>query len=43
MNVLIVDDSATMRRIISNVVLQTGIQESNIYQAENGMNGIKSF
>lgn len=43
MNVLIVDDSATMRRIISNVVLQTGIPESNIYQAENGMNAIKVF
>jgi two-component system chemotaxis response regulator CheY len=41
MRVLIVDDSSTMRRIISNVVQQIGISPDNIFQADDGKNAIK--
>ena len=43
MNVLIVDDSAIMRRIIMNTLLQIGIYSKNIYQAENGKEAIKIY
>lgn len=43
MNVLIVDDSATMRRIIMNTLLQIEIYSKNIYQAENGKEAIKIY
>ena len=36
MKVLIVDDSATMRRIICNVVSQIGISPEDIFQAADG-------
>lgn len=41
MRILIVDDSSTMRRIISNVVQQIGISSDNIFQAEDGRKAIK--
>ena len=36
MKILVVDDSSTMRRIITNVVLQLGYKNNNIMEAENG-------
>ena len=39
MNVLIVDDFATMRRILKNIMKQIGF--SNIVEAENGKNALK--
>ena len=36
MKILVVDDSATMRRIIVNVLARLGYKE-NIFQAENGL------
>jgi len=39
MNVLIVDDFATMRRILKNIMKQIGF--SNISEAENGKNALK--
>jgi two-component system chemotaxis response regulator CheY len=39
MNVLIVDDFATMRRILKNIMRQIGF--SNIAEAENGKNALK--
>ena len=39
MNVLIVDDFATMRRILKNIIRQIGF--SNIAEAENGKNALK--
>ena len=39
MNVLIVDDFATMRRILKNIMKQIGF--SNIAEAENGKNALK--
>jgi two-component system chemotaxis response regulator CheY len=39
MNVLIVDDFATMRRILKNIMKQIGF--SNITEAENGKNALK--
>lgn len=41
MKVLIVDDSSTMRRIVSNVVSQVGINQEDIYQAEDGKVALK--
>jgi len=39
MNVLIVDDFATMRRILKNIMKQIGF--SSIAEAENGKNALK--
>lgn len=36
MNVLIADDSAVMRRIHKNILIENGIQESNILEAADG-------
>ncbi len=36
MKILIVDDSSTMRRIITNVILQLGYKKDDIEEAENG-------
>lgn len=41
MKILIVDDSSTMRKIVSNVVLQTGIIAADIYTAEDGVQALK--
>lgn len=43
MKVLVVDDSATMRRIICNVISQIGVSSDNIFQAENGASALKTF
>lgn len=39
MEVLIVDDFATMRRILKNILVQIGF--TNIYEADNGKNALK--
>jgi two-component system chemotaxis response regulator CheY len=36
MKILVVDDSSTMRRIITNVILQLGYKKDDIEEAENG-------
>ena len=36
MKILIVDDSSTMRRIITNVILQLGYKKEEVREAENG-------
>lgn len=36
MNFLIVDDSAVMRRIHTNILLEKKIEKSEIFEAENG-------
>lgn len=36
MRILVVDDSSTMRRIITNVILQLGYKKDDIEEAENG-------
>jgi len=36
MKILVVDDSSTMRRIITNVILQLGYKKDDIVEAENG-------
>ena len=41
MNVLIVDDFATMRRILKNIMKQLGF--SNIIEAENGKDALKQL
>ena len=41
MNFLIVDDSAVMRRIHKNTLLENKIDEANIFEAENGEIAIK--
>jgi len=38
MDVLIVDDFATMRRILKNIIRQIGF--TNIYEADNGKNAL---
>ena len=39
-NVLIVDDSATMRKIISRSIRQAGLQIDTIYEAGDGFEGL---
>ncbi|MCF8076805.1 MAG: response regulator [Desulfotignum sp.] len=39
MEVLIVDDFATMRRILKNILVQIGF--THIYEADNGKNALK--
>lgn len=41
MNFLIVDDSAVMRRIHKNILLDNKIDESRIFEAENGEVAVK--
>ncbi|MDA3940792.1 MAG: response regulator [Spirochaetia bacterium] len=41
MNFLIVDDSAVMRRIHKNILLENKIDESQIFEAENGEVAVK--
>jgi len=41
MNFLIVDDSAVMRRIHKNILLEKKIEESKIFEAENGEIAVK--
>jgi two-component system chemotaxis response regulator CheY len=36
MKVLVVDDSAVMRRIHKNTLLENGVAEGDIFEAENG-------
>ncbi len=42
MRVLIVDDSAVMRRIHKNVLMEHGIVESDLVEAEDGQQALKS-
>lgn len=39
-NVLIVDDSSTMRKIISRSLRQAGLQVDDIYEAGDGIEGL---
>ena len=39
-NALIVDDSAVMRKIVTRSLQRAGIQLSQIYEAENGVEGL---
>lgn len=41
MNFLIVDDSGVMRRIHKNILLENNIDESRIFEAENGEVAVK--
>ena len=41
--ILIVDDSATMRKIIMRVLRQAGFKIENIVEAGNGVEGLKSL
>ncbi len=42
-NVLIVDDSSTMRKIISRALRQAGIEVDEIYEAADGIEGLNSL
>ena len=39
-NILIVDDSSTMRKIISRSLRQAGLQVDDIYEAADGIEGL---
>lgn len=39
-NVMIVDDSGAMRKIITRSLLQTGLSTGEIYEAANGLEGL---
>ncbi|MCK5673086.1 MAG: response regulator [Spirochaetales bacterium] len=41
MNFLIVDDSGVMRRIHKNILLENKVEESKIFEAENGEIAVK--
>ncbi len=41
MNFLVVDDSGVMRRIHKNILLENNIDESHIFEAENGEAAVK--
>lgn len=43
MRFLVVDDSTTMRRIITNVVLQLGVLRDDIQEAEDGLKAYNLF
>lgn len=43
MRFLIVDDSSTMRRIITNIVLQLGVLRDDIQEAEDGLKAYNLF
>ena len=42
-NVLIVDDSSTMRKIISRSLRQAGLQVEDIYEAGDGIEGLSAL
>jgi two-component system, chemotaxis family, chemotaxis protein CheY len=42
-NVLIVDDSSTMRKIISRSLRQAGLQVDDIYEAGDGIEGLSTM
>jgi two-component system, chemotaxis family, chemotaxis protein CheY len=42
-NVLIVDDSSTMRKIISRSLRQAGLQVDDIYEAGDGVEGLSAM
>lgn len=42
-NVLIVDDSSTMRKIISRSLRQAGLTVDNIYEAGDGIEGLNAL
>ena len=42
-NVLIVDDSSTMRKIISRSLRQAGLQVDDIYEAADGIEGLSTM
>ena len=42
-NVLIVDDSSTMRKIISRSLRQAGLQVEEIYEAGDGIEGLSAL
>ncbi len=41
MRFLVVDDSSTMRRIITNIVAQLGVEKGDIFEAEDGRVALK--
>lgn len=42
-NILIVDDSSTMRKIISRSLRQAGLAVDNIYEAGDGVEGLNAL
>lgn len=40
-NILITDDSSTMRAMIKKVIKLSGVQISNLYEASNGLESLK--
>jgi two-component system chemotaxis response regulator CheY len=42
-NILIVDDSSTMRKIISRSLRQAGLQVDEIYEAGDGIEGLNAL
>jgi two-component system chemotaxis response regulator CheY len=42
-NVLIVDDSSTMRKIISRSLRQAGLAVDNVYEAGDGIEGLNAL
>jgi two-component system, chemotaxis family, chemotaxis protein CheY len=42
-NILIVDDSSTMRKIISRSLRQAGLAVDNIYEAADGIEGLNAL
>jgi len=42
-NILIVDDSSTMRKIISRSLRQAGLAVDNIYEAGDGIEGLNAL
>ena len=40
MRILIVDDSSTMRRIVSNIVNQFGVEKDSICEADDGLRAL---
>lgn len=41
MNVLIVDDSAMLRVMLKRILIQLGVRDHQIYEAENGQTGLE--
>jgi len=41
--VLVLDDSSTMRRIISNTLIRVGVKKENLDMAEDGLIGFELF
>jgi len=40
-NILVVDDSASMRKVMRKVIQMSGFPVNTIYEAENGVNGLE--